>query len=139
MCWEYTPILHGALQNYLEKGFLDVSPTLTLFRANMFEEVEDEEEEEEEVSPLFSDDERVQFMGEKICQMLKVKPESWNKVVMMEPNQNLLSDFFEARVKSLFFTSAAPDVLTVSSEEVSVCVCVWPVLQNVCLYQEEPS
>ncbi|XP_053483492.1 dynein axonemal heavy chain 11 isoform X4 [Ictalurus furcatus] len=74
------------------------------------------EEDEEEVDPLFSEDERVQFMGEKICQMLKVTTESWNKFVLMEENQFLLTDYFEARVKFLFFTSAASAVLTVSSE-----------------------
>lgn len=79
----------------------------------MFEE---EEEEEEEVNPLFSDDERVQFVGEKTCKMLKVNTEAWNKLVMVEENQILLTDFFEARVQFLFFTSAESAVLTVSSE-----------------------
>ncbi|XP_053089780.1 dynein axonemal heavy chain 11 isoform X1 [Pangasianodon hypophthalmus] len=81
----------------------------------MFEE-EEEDEEGEEVNPLFSEDERVQFMGEKICQMLKVSTESWNKFVIMEENQTLLTAYFEARVKFLFFTSASSAVLTVSSE-----------------------
>lgn len=79
------------------------------------------EEDEEEVGPLFSEDERVQFMGEKICQMLKVTTESWNKLVLMEENQFLLTDYFEARVKFLFFTSAASAVLTVSSEVSMAC------------------
>lgn len=83
----------------------------------MFDEDDDDEEE---VSPLFSDDERVQFMGEKVCQMLKSKTESWNKLVTLEESQNLITGFFEARVKFLFFTSGASSVLTVSSE-VSEC------------------
>lgn len=83
----------------------------------------EEDDEEEGVSPLFSDDQRVQFMGEKICQMLKVKTESWNKFVVMEESQILLTDYFEARVKFLLFTSTTSAVLTVSSE-VSVCVFV---------------
>ncbi|XP_058249288.1 dynein axonemal heavy chain 11 [Hemibagrus wyckioides] len=88
----------------------------------MFEE-EDDDEEEEEVDPQFSDDERVQFMGEKVSQMLKVKTESWNKFIIMEENQILLTDYFEGRVKFLVFTSTASAVLTASSEVSSLSDC----------------
>lgn len=86
----------------------------------MFEE-EDDNDDEQEVDPQFSDDERVQFMGEKISQMLKVKTESWNKFIIMEENQILLTDYFEGRVKFLVFTSAASAVLTASSEVSVAC------------------
>lgn len=84
----------------------------------MFEE---DAEEKEEVDPLFSDDERVQFMGERICQMLTIQTEFWNKFVIREENQILLTDYFEGRVKFLFFTPAAPAVLTASSEVSVAC------------------
>lgn len=94
----------------------------------MLEDYEEDEDEEEEVEPIFSDDVRVQFMGEKMSQMLKVKPESWNKFIIIEENQILLTDYFEGRVKFLFFSSASSAVLTASSEVSVACaakVCVY--------------
>lgn len=100
-------------------------PSFGMFRDNIFKE--EEEEEEEDVNSVFSDDERVKFMGEKICQMLKVRTESWKELIITEETQSLLTDYFETRVKFLFFTSAESDVITVSSE---VSVASYKVLQN---------
>ncbi|XP_062848433.1 dynein axonemal heavy chain 11 [Trichomycterus rosablanca] len=80
-------------------------------------------EEQEEVAPLFSEDLRVRFIGEKVCQMLKIKPECWNKFVTAEENQRLLSDYFETRVNPLFFTSASSTVLGASWEVSSLSSC----------------
>ncbi|XP_035386791.1 dynein heavy chain 11, axonemal isoform X1 [Electrophorus electricus] len=72
--------------------------------------------EEEETPPQFSEDERVEFIGMRICQMLNMNTVSWNKFVTVEENQRLLTDYFEKQVKLLFFIPAAPTVLTASTE-----------------------
>ncbi|XP_076826869.1 dynein axonemal heavy chain 11 [Brachyhypopomus gauderio] len=72
--------------------------------------------EEEDIPLQFSEDERVQFIGMRICQLLKIKTLSWNTFVTVEENQRLITHYFEKQDKLLFFSSSAPTVLTASTE-----------------------
>lgn len=86
-----------------------------------------EEKEEEQ----FSEDLRVQYLGERLCRMLQVQTDTWGKCVNLEKNKTLFMMFFETRIRLLFFSSSARNELTVSAEvsQKALCVC----LHYVCL------
>ncbi|XP_051576917.1 dynein axonemal heavy chain 11 [Myxocyprinus asiaticus] len=70
---------------------------------------------EEEESP-FSQDLRVQYLGERLCLMLKVKTDTWEKFVNLEKHKTYFTMFFESRITLLFFSLTASNGLTVSTE-----------------------
>ncbi|XP_030637015.1 dynein heavy chain 11, axonemal [Chanos chanos] len=72
--------------------------------------------DEDEVARVFSEDAWVQFIGDKLCQMMKIKSETWDKFVALEENQRLLSRFFEQSVKLLIFSLTSASTMTVSTE-----------------------
>ncbi|KAG5856708.1 hypothetical protein ANANG_G00010770 [Anguilla anguilla] len=73
--------------------------------------------DEEEDAFCFAEDERVQFIGNKLCLILKLKPERWEKYVSVEDNQKVLTGFFEKDVnKMLVFSVTSAGVLTASEE-----------------------
>ncbi|MBN3313097.1 DYHC protein, partial [Atractosteus spatula] len=81
-------------------------------------------DDEEEQVPSFAEDERVQFVANKLCQSLKVKSEKWDRYIALEENQTLLNDFLERdtnRMLVFYITSAG---LLAASREVNLrCYC----------------
>ncbi|KAI7806173.1 dynein axonemal heavy chain 11 [Triplophysa rosa] len=71
-----------------------------------------EEQEEEQ----FSEDHRVQYVGERLCRMLQVQADAWENFVNLEKNKSLFTMLFETRVRLLFFSSTAANDITVSTE-----------------------
>lgn len=71
-----------------------------------------EEQEEEQ----FSEDHRVQYVGEILCRVLQVQTDTWEDFVNLEKNKSLFTRFFETSVRLLFFSSTAANELTVSTE-----------------------
>nr|XP_015213314.1 PREDICTED: dynein heavy chain 11, axonemal [Lepisosteus oculatus] len=77
------------------------------------------DDDEEEQVPSFAEDERVQFVANKLCQSLKVKSEKWDSYIALEENQAVLSDFLERdtnRMLVFYITSAG---LLAATREVS--------------------
>jgi len=70
----------------------------------------------EEEETAFSEDLRVQYLGETICRMLKLETDTWKKFVNAENNQILFTAFFETPIRLLFFSVTAPNTLAVSTE-----------------------
>uniref|UniRef100_A0A673H3H1 Dynein heavy chain tail domain-containing protein n=1 Tax=Sinocyclocheilus rhinocerous TaxID=307959 RepID=A0A673H3H1_9TELE len=70
----------------------------------------------EEEETAFSEDPRVQYLGEILCRMLKLKTDAWEKFVNVEKNKMLFTTFFEARIRLLFFSVTASSAPTVSPE-----------------------
>lgn len=70
----------------------------------------------EEEETAFSEDPRVQYLGEILCRMLKLKTDAWEKFVNVEKNEILFTTFFETRIRLLFFSVTASSALTVSTE-----------------------
>ncbi|XP_016337659.1 dynein heavy chain 11, axonemal [Sinocyclocheilus anshuiensis] len=70
----------------------------------------------EEEETAFSEDPRVQYLGEILCRMLKLKTDAWEKFVNVEKNKMLFTTFFEARIRLLFFSVTASNAPTVSPE-----------------------
>ncbi len=70
----------------------------------------------EEEETAFSEDPRVQYLGEILCRMLKLKTDAWEKIVNVEKNEILFTTFFETRIRLLFFSVTASNALTVSTE-----------------------
>lgn len=79
-----------------------------------------EEQEEEQ----FSEDHRVQYVGERLCRMLQVQADAWEHFVNLEKNKSLFTMLFEARVRLLFFSSTAANEITVKTEVSSMALCV---------------
>ncbi|KAA0703060.1 Dynein beta chain, ciliary [Triplophysa tibetana] len=71
-----------------------------------------EELEEEQ----FSEDHRVQYVGERLCRMLQVQADAWENFVNLEKNKSLFTMLFEARAGLLFFSSTASNEITVKTE-----------------------
>lgn len=70
----------------------------------------------EEEETAFSEDPRVQYLGDILCRMLKLKTDAWEKFVNVEKNKMLFATFFEARVRVLFFSVNVSNGPTVSPE-----------------------
>nr|XP_055065627.1 dynein axonemal heavy chain 11 isoform X2 [Misgurnus anguillicaudatus] len=80
----------------------------------------------------FSEDLRVQYLGEILCRMLNLQTNTWEKCVNLEQNQILFTKFFETSTNLLFFTSTASSELTVSTE-----VCHLSERKNVYILKKE--
>lgn len=70
----------------------------------------------EEEETAFSEDPRVQCLGETLCRMLNLKTDTWIKFVNAEKNKALFTEFFETRIRVLFFSVTASKALAVSTE-----------------------
>lgn len=70
----------------------------------------------EEEEAAFSEDLRVQYLGETICRMLRLDTHTWKKFVNAEKNKILFTAFFETPSRLLFFSVTASNTLAVSTE-----------------------
>ncbi|KAL1259213.1 hypothetical protein QQF64_009790, partial [Cirrhinus molitorella] len=70
----------------------------------------------EEEETAFSEDPRVQYLGEILSRMLKLKSDAWEKFVNVEKNEIVFTKFFETRIRLLFFSVTASNALTISTE-----------------------
>ncbi|XP_009290539.2 dynein axonemal heavy chain 11 isoform X1 [Danio rerio] len=70
----------------------------------------------EEEETAFSEDPRVQYLGETLCRMLNLKADTWVKFVNAEKNKTLFTAFFETHIRVLFFSVTASKALDVSTE-----------------------
>ncbi|KAM4600952.1 dynein axonemal heavy chain 11 [Polymixia lowei] len=71
---------------------------------------------DEESVPSFTEtDDRVKFIGEKICRILQLQLETWRKSVVKRDIQTVLKDFFE-RQTILFFSPSSHGSLIASKE-----------------------
>ncbi|XP_077065347.1 dynein axonemal heavy chain 11 [Siphateles boraxobius] len=75
----------------------------------------------EEEETAFSEDLRVQYLGETICRMLRLENDTWKKCVKAEKNKILFTSFFETPIRLLFFSVTASNTLTVSTEACHLC------------------
>ncbi|XP_051791984.1 LOW QUALITY PROTEIN: dynein axonemal heavy chain 11 [Erpetoichthys calabaricus] len=74
------------------------------------------EDDEVEV-PSFMDDERVRFVGSRLCQCLKVREDRWEKYITVEENQKVLSDFLEKDCYDRLFFYVSPAGTLTAAEE----------------------
>ncbi|XP_030250577.1 dynein heavy chain 11, axonemal isoform X3 [Sparus aurata] len=81
---------------------------------------------DDESVPSFLDDVRVKFVEEKVCGLLRLHRQTWEKTAVNEEFQTLLKDFFE-KESVLFFSSLKKGCLVASNE-------VTPVAQNKHIY-----
>jgi len=70
--------------------------------------------DEENVSP-FLEDVRVKFIEDKVCGLLRLHSQTWEKSAVGEEFQRLLKDFFE-RESVVFFFSSKKGCLVASNE-----------------------
>ncbi|GAA6224990.1 dynein heavy chain 11, axonemal-like isoform X1 [Lates japonicus] len=74
---------------------------------------------DDECEPPFLEDVRVKFVEEKVCRLLRLKRQTWEKSAVNEEFQTLLKDFFEKECV-IFFSSSKKGCLVVSKEAPSV-------------------
>uniref|UniRef100_A0A3Q3JEF4 Dynein heavy chain tail domain-containing protein n=1 Tax=Monopterus albus TaxID=43700 RepID=A0A3Q3JEF4_MONAL len=72
---------------------------------------------DDERVPSFVEDVRVKFVEEKVCGLLQLPPQTWEKSAVSEGFQTLLKDFF-GKESVIFFSSSLKGCL-VASKEVS--------------------
>lgn len=77
---------------------------------------------DEESVPSFLEDDRVKFVEEKVCGLLRLQRQTWEKSAVHEEFQALLKDLFE-KENIIFFFSSQKGCLVASKE-------VW-LLQNI--------
>uniref|UniRef100_A0A671UPK5 Dynein axonemal heavy chain 11 n=1 Tax=Sparus aurata TaxID=8175 RepID=A0A671UPK5_SPAAU len=70
---------------------------------------------DDESVPSFLDDVRVKFVEEKVCGLLRLHRQTWEKTAVNEEFQTLLKDFFE-KESVLFFSSLKKGCLVASNE-----------------------
>lgn len=76
---------------------------------------------DEESVPCFLEDDRVKFVEEKVCGLLRLQRQTWEKSAVNEEFQAYLKDLFE-KENTIFFFSPKNGCLVASNE-------VW-LLQN---------
>ncbi|XP_035799351.2 dynein axonemal heavy chain 11 [Amphiprion ocellaris] len=81
---------------------------------------------DEESVPCFLEDDRVKFVEEKVCGLLRLNRQTWEKSSVSEEFQTILKEFFEKEAV-LFFSSSNKGFLVASNE-------VPPVAQNKQIY-----
>ncbi|XP_041102237.1 dynein heavy chain 11, axonemal-like [Polyodon spathula] len=75
-------------------------------------------DDEEAEAPSFSKDERVTFVGNRLCQSFKIKVDKWDKYITVDENQKALADFFEKDTNELLVFNITPAGLLISSQAV---------------------
>ncbi|RXM32245.1 Dynein heavy chain 11, axonemal [Acipenser ruthenus] len=75
-------------------------------------------DDEEAEAPSFSEDERVTFVGNRLCQSFKMKVDKWDKYITVDENQKALADFFEKDTNEFLVFNITPAGLLISSQEV---------------------
>lgn len=65
--------------------------------------------------PSFLDDVRVQFVEEKVCELLRLQRETWEKSAANEEFQTFLKNFFE-KEPVIFFSSSTNGCLLSTRE-----------------------
>lgn len=70
----------------------------------------------EEEETAFSEDLRVQYLGETVCRMLRLETDTWEKCVNAEKNKILFTTFFETPIRLLFFSVTASNTVAVYTE-----------------------
>ncbi|MGH0142545.1 UNVERIFIED_CONTAM: hypothetical protein FKN15_019724 [Acipenser sinensis] len=75
-------------------------------------------DDEEAEAPSFSEDERVTFVGNRLCQSFKMKVDKWDKYITVDENQKALADFFEKDTNDFLVFNITPAGLLISSQEV---------------------
>nr|XP_020468391.1 dynein heavy chain 11, axonemal-like isoform X3 [Monopterus albus] len=81
---------------------------------------------DDERVPSFVEDVRVKFVEEKVCGLLQLPPQTWEKSAVSEGFQTLLKDFF-GKESVIFFSSSLKGCLVASKE-------ARPVAQNKQIY-----
>ncbi|XP_031759446.1 dynein heavy chain 11, axonemal [Xenopus tropicalis] len=77
-------------------------------------------EDEEAPVPPFWEDVRVQFMGDRIQQMMKIKTDKWIKFVEDETNEKIIRDFFELGDHVTLVFSIGPNGILTASKEITM-------------------
>lgn len=80
--------------------------------------------DEEKNSPSFLEDHRVKFVEEKVCGLLRVRSQTWQRNAVSEEFQGPLKNFFEKQ-SLIFFSSSKKGCLVASNE-----VCLLQMLQS---------
>ncbi len=70
---------------------------------------------DEESVPSFLEDVRVKFVEQKVCELLQLHRQTWEKSALNEEFQTLLTDFFD-KESIIFFSSSRKGFLTASKE-----------------------
>lgn len=60
---------------------------------------------DDESLPSFLDDVRVKFVEEKVCELLRLDRQTWDKSAVNEEFQTFLKDFFDKESAILFSSS----------------------------------
>lgn len=71
--------------------------------------------DDDESVPSFLEDVRVKFVEEKVCGVLRLHRQIWERSVVNEEFQTLLKNFFEKK-SVIFFSSSKKDGLVASNE-----------------------
>ena len=71
--------------------------------------------DEEENVPTFLEDARVKFIEGRVCGLLRLQSQTWEKTVLNEEVQKLLNDFFE-KGSAVFFSSPKKGCLVATNE-----------------------
>lgn len=80
--------------------------------------------DEEKNIPSFLEDHRVKFVEEKVCGLLRVHSQTWQRNAVSEEFQASLKNFFEKQ-SLIFFSSSKKGCLVASNE-----VCLLQMLQS---------
>lgn len=70
---------------------------------------------DDESVPSFLEDVRVKFVEEKVCGLLRLHRQTWEKSAVNEEFQTLLKDFFDKEC-AVFFCSSKKGCLVASNE-----------------------
>lgn len=71
--------------------------------------------DEEENVPSFLEEARVKFIEERVCGLLRLQSQTWEKTLLNEDFEKLLKDVFEHE-SAVFFSSPKKDCLVVTNE-----------------------
>lgn len=71
--------------------------------------------DDESVLPSFLEDARVKFVEEKVCGLLRVPRQTWERSAASQEFQTILKDFFE-KESVIFFCSTKKGCLLASNE-----------------------
>lgn len=71
--------------------------------------------DDDESVPSFLEDVRVKFVEEKVCGLLSLHRQTWQRNAVHEEFQTLLKDFFE-KESVIFFSSSKKGCLVASNE-----------------------
>lgn len=88
---------------------------------------------DEQTAPCFAEDVTVKFVGGKVCELLRLHRQTWQRSCAAEEFQTLLKGFFE-RQPAIFFWSSKKGCLVASNEVLflrrisqksQTAVCTW--------------